>query len=81
MPPIPRAGHVCRPACAGRRDAMTRAEFCYHWTLRGWCFTDAQKPSRPDGSPYLWYECPWCGADLPDPVDGVIKALEEGDAA
>lgn len=79
MPPLRRAGHVCRPSCPPRTEAMLAGEFFFVWALGAWAFRAG--PFRADGAPITWDCCPFCGGDLPNPIDNVLKALEEDDAA
>jgi len=82
---VPRAGHVCFPACDERVEAQAAGLFFFHHHLGGFVFTDspprkmnyvaklrmeATLPADKDytdhtDEPYVWHECPFCGADLP----------------
>ena len=88
---VPRAGHVCFPACDERVEAQAAGLFFYHVQLGGFVFTDRPKrrmdyaakirmeatlPAERDytdhtDEPYVWHECPFCGADLPS-LGGIL---------
>lgn len=59
---------ICRPTCAGRLAAIIDGTFLPDVGRGGWIARDGPWMYRDANFP-LFVTCPWCGYDLPAPVD------------
>ncbi len=72
------------PCCTSRTIAEAAGEFLYIRDYDAWCFVEGPRRrmtlkaayllserggDNHDGEFYGYESCPWCGADLPKPVD------------
>lgn len=83
--------------CQDRDQAERDGVFEYIGYFDGWCFTDGPRRrmsdratsyaavrgmDRHDGEPFVWLDCPFCGAELPIPKEPrhpfTIDTDEEG---